>query len=75
MARYATLSFGLAIVLASITAGRAATDICAMVLNTPDGFLALREGPGTQFRSKDKPRPSQTVGIAGEDCFGIATAP
>jgi hypothetical protein len=50
--KYATL--GLAIVLASITAARATTDSCAVVLNTPDGFLALREGPGTQFRIKDK---------------------
>jgi hypothetical protein len=54
---------------ASITAARATTDACAVVLNTPDGFLALREGPGTQFRMKDKLRPSQTVVITGEDCF------
>jgi hypothetical protein len=56
-------------VLALITAARATTDICAVVLNTPDGFLALREGPGTQYRIKDKLRPSQTVGTAGEDCI------
>jgi hypothetical protein len=46
--KYATL-LGLAILLASITAAPATTDGCALVLNTPDGFLALREGPGTQF--------------------------
>jgi hypothetical protein len=51
------------------TPARATTDICAVVLNTPDGFLALREGPGTQFRIKDKLRPSQTVVIHSEDCI------
>jgi hypothetical protein len=66
--KYVTL-LGLAIVLASITAAHATTDGCALVLNTPDGFLALREGPGTQFRIKDKLRPSQTVGITSEDCI------
>jgi hypothetical protein len=55
-------------VLASVTAGRATTDSCAVVLNTPDGFLALREGPGTQFRIKDKLSPGQTVDITTEDC-------
>ena len=65
----ASLLLGLAIVLASVVGARATTDICAVVLNTPDGFLALREGPGTQFRVKDKLRPSQTVGTTGEDCF------
>ena len=65
--KYATL-LGLAIVLTSITAARATTDGCAVVLNTPDGFLALREGPGTQFRIKDKLRPRQIVSIPTEDC-------
>ncbi len=65
--KYATL-LGLAIVLTSITAARATTDGCAVVLNTPDGFLALREGPGIQFRIKDKLRPRQIVGIPTEDC-------
>ena len=64
-----TLILGLAIVLVSITAARATTPSCAVVLNTPDGFLALREGPGTQFRIKDKLRPSQIVGITTEDCI------
>ena len=59
----ATLLLSLAIVLASITAASATTASCAVVLNTPDGFLALREGPGTQFRIKDKLSPSQTVDI------------
>jgi hypothetical protein len=65
--KYAIL-LGLATVLASITAARATTASCALVLNTPDGFLALREGPGTQFRIKDKLSPGQTVDITTEDC-------
>ena len=69
MAMTKLATFALAIVLASITAARATTDSCAVVLNTPDGFLALREGPGTQFRIKDKLSPSQTVGITTEDCI------
>jgi hypothetical protein len=51
------------------TAGRATTDVvCAVVLNTPDGFLAVRGRPGTQFRMTDKLRPSQAVNISSEDC-------
>src|SRR5262245_14283467 len=67
--KYATLLVGLAFVLASITATRATSPVWAVVLNTPDGFLALREGPGTQFRVKDKLRPSQTVVGTAEDCL------
>jgi hypothetical protein len=51
------------------TASRATTDVvCAVVLNTPDGFLAVRERPGTQFRMTDKLRPGQAVNISSEDC-------
>jgi hypothetical protein len=31
------------------TEAQATEDFCAVVLKTPDGFVALREGPGTQF--------------------------
>ena len=67
--KYVILLLGLAILVSSVTAARATTESCAVVLNTPDGFLALREGPGTQFRIKDKPSPGQTVGITTEDCI------
>jgi hypothetical protein len=51
------------------TAARATTDfVCAVVLNTPDGFLAVRERPGTQFRMMYKLRPGQAVNISSEDC-------
>ena len=32
------------------TAAYSTEDFCAVVLKTPDGFLALREKPGTQFK-------------------------
>jgi hypothetical protein len=45
-----------AMVFASMTVlsteAQATEDFCAVVLKTPDGFLALREGPGTQFGVK-----------------------
>jgi hypothetical protein len=67
--KHVILLLGLAILMSSVTAARATTESCAVVLNTPDGFLALREGPGTQFRIKDKLSPGQTVGITTEDCI------
>ena len=59
----------LAILIAPIPAVRATTDGCAVVLNMPEGFLALREGPGNQFRIKAKLRPGQNITIPNEDCF------
>jgi hypothetical protein len=50
-------------------AARATTDVvCGVVLNTPDGFLAVRERPGTQTRMTAKLRPGQSVNISSEDC-------
>jgi hypothetical protein len=34
------------------TSVHATEDFCAVVLKIPDGFLALREGPGTRFDVK-----------------------
>src|SRR6516162_8515790 len=34
------------------TSAHATEDFCVIVQKTPDGFLALREGPGTRFRMK-----------------------
>jgi hypothetical protein len=36
------------------TSAQATEDFCAVVLKTPDGFLALREWPGTRFAVKAK---------------------
>jgi hypothetical protein len=46
-----------ALLLTACTAGfatsaHATQDFCAVVRKTPDGFLALREGPGTWFPMK-----------------------
>ena len=43
-----------ACVAALATSAHATEDFCAVVLKTPDGFLALREGPGTRFKVKEK---------------------
>jgi hypothetical protein len=34
------------------TSVHATEDFCALVLKTPDGFLALHKGPGTRFDVK-----------------------
>ena len=39
---------GMAMLMA--TSANATEDFCAVVLQSPGGFLALREGPGTQFK-------------------------
>ena len=36
-------------------------DFCLAVRNTPDGFLALREGPGSQFSIKERLQPGETL--------------
>jgi hypothetical protein len=40
--------------LIGVSSVQATEDFCAVVLKTLDGFLALRDGPGTQFRMKAK---------------------
>jgi hypothetical protein len=51
-------------------AGARATTVvvCGVVLNPPDGFLAVRERPGTQTRMTAKLRPGQSVNISSENC-------
>jgi hypothetical protein len=41
-------------VAAAVTSAHATEDFCAVVLKTPDGFLALRDGPGTRFNLRAK---------------------
>ena len=43
-----------ACLMALATSAEATEDFCAVVLKTPDGFLALRQGPGTRFPVKLK---------------------
>jgi hypothetical protein len=59
-----------ALFLATGTA-HATEDFCVEVTKTPDGFLALREGPGTQFKMIAKLKPgypldADTAGAASE---------
>jgi hypothetical protein len=69
--KYATILVVLAIVLASITAAGATVDVeCAVVLKTPDGFLALREGPGTQFEMKKKLKRGDFLVLSPDDDGG-----
>jgi hypothetical protein len=52
----------LAICIAALVASaRATQDFCVIVRNTPDGFLALRDGPGAQFRVKAKRQPGELL--------------
>lgn len=43
-----------ALVAALATPALATEDFCAVVLKTPDGFLAMRSGPGMRFPIKMK---------------------
>ena len=44
------LLFATAVLALVGTNAHATADACAVVLKTPDGFLALREGPSTRFK-------------------------
>ena len=43
------------------TSAHATEDFCVIVQKTPDGFLALREGPGTRFRMKARLKPGELL--------------
>jgi hypothetical protein len=49
------------LLLVSTTAANAVADGCAVVLSTPDGFLAVRAGPGTSHREIYRLRPGQAI--------------
>ena len=47
-----------------------ATEIgCAVVLKTPDGFLNIREGPGTQFKVVGKLNRGDFLYVGSEQCW------
>jgi uncharacterized protein YraI len=46
---------------APMTSAKATADGCAVVLRTNDGFLAVRAGPGTQYREIMRIFPGQIV--------------
>jgi hypothetical protein len=57
---YAILLATAMVALVSTTAN-ATIDICTKATQTPDGFLALREAPGTQFKMIAKIHPGDTI--------------
>src|SRR5215510_4211947 len=62
-----------ALFLATGTA-HATEDFCVEVTKTPDGFLALREGPGTEFKMIAKLKPGYPLDAdtsqGGTECAG-----
>jgi len=52
-----TLLTGIAALFLATGTAQATEDFCIVVTKTPDGFLALREGPGTQFKIIAKLKP------------------
>src|SRR5215471_18971411 len=52
------------------TSAHATIDFCVVVRNTPDGFLALREGPGTRFRMKARLKPGELLTADTRKCMG-----
>src|SRR5262245_17324672 len=47
----------LVVLLLSVSSAQATWDYCIVVTKTSDGFLALREGPGTKFKMIAKLMP------------------
>jgi hypothetical protein len=63
--RLAISVFGLAVLLAaSSPEALAVPSGCAMVAGTPDGFLAIRSGPGPEHPEIERLRPGQIVQAA-----------
>src|SRR5262245_33256128 len=54
---------------ALVASARATIDFCVAVRKTPDGFLALREGPGTRFRVKAKLKPGELLVADTRSCM------
>jgi hypothetical protein len=62
------LFLGAAVMSLLASASQATVDIdCAVVLKTPDGFLALRKGPGTQFKMITKLQQGDFLVFSAED--------
>jgi len=64
-----SLILGVSVAGITFTGAHATIDFCVMVRNTPDGFLALREGPGTRFRIKEKLHPSEFLMADTSSCW------
>jgi hypothetical protein len=57
-----------AVLVAVSTAAHSTEDFCAVVLKTPDGFLALREKPGAQAKMTAKLREGDFLYAGTEQC-------
>jgi hypothetical protein len=57
-----------AVFLVAINWPAHAADICAVVLKTPDGFLAARVKPGVQFEIQQKFTQGRVLGISEDHC-------
>ena len=51
----------MACTVAFVSNAHATIDYCVRVRNTPDGFIALREGPGAQSRVKARLKPGELL--------------
>src|SRR5262249_42505752 len=51
---------------------KATADGCAVVLKTLDGFLSLRDGPGTRFKVLEKLRQGDVLYIDPVECSTIS---
>ena len=49
----------------------ATADACAVTLKTPDGFLNLREGPGTEYEIVSKLYPGDNISVDSGMCDNI----
>jgi len=56
----------------AITNVHATIDFCVTVRHTPDGFVALRDGPGVQFRMKARLKPGETLIADTAQCSKVA---
>ena len=64
----------MAVILAAIafsTPALATLDGCARVLPTPDGFLALRSGPGLRFTQSGRLIPGDKLWVTDMTCQRI----
>lgn len=59
---------GIAGLMVVSTAAHSTEDFCAVVLKTPDGFLALREQPGTQSKMIAKLHEGDFLYAGTEQC-------
>ena len=63
-----TAGLALLCLLASTSSALATSTYCAVVKQTPDGFVALRAGPGTKFPIRQRLQPYDFVWVDTGSC-------